>query len=75
VTLPEIERAIVESPAMRDRFEPHPNIAGAHLLDWHGGYQAVTFNPDVFDEYPNTIRLITSGGGSLRHGLCIGPLG
>ncbi len=28
VTLPELERAIVESAAMRGRFEPHPEIAG-----------------------------------------------
>ena len=66
VTLAELERAIVESAALRDRFEPHPEIAGAHLLDWHGAYQAVTFNPEVFDEYPNTLRLLTYGGGLLE---------
>jgi hypothetical protein len=66
VTLPELERAIVESSAMQGRFDPHSEIAGAHLLDWHGTYQAVTFNPDLFDQYPNTLRLLTYGGGLLE---------
>ncbi len=66
VTLPELERAIVESSAMKDRFEPHPQIAGAHYLDWHGGYEAVTFNPALFDQHPNTLRLLTYGGGLLE---------
>ena len=68
VTLPELERAIVESAAMQGRFEPHPEIAGAHLLDWHGAYQAVTFNPELFDQHPNTLRLLTYGGGLLGGG-------
>jgi len=66
VTLPELERAIVESGAMRGRFDPHPEIAGAHLLDWHGAYQAVTFNPELFDQHPSTLRLLTYGGGLLE---------
>lgn len=66
VTLPELERTIVGSAAMRGRFEPHPEIAGAHLMDWHGAYQAVTFNPALFDAHPNTLRLMTYGGGLLE---------
>jgi len=66
VTLPELERAIVESAALGGRFEPHPEIAGAHLLDWHGNYQAVTFDPELFDRHPNTLRLLTYGGGLLE---------
>jgi len=66
VTLPELERAIVQSAAMKGRFEPHPQIAGAHFLDWHGGYEAVTFNPALFDQHPNTLRLLTYGGGLLE---------
>ena len=66
VTLPELERSIVESAAMRGRFEPHGEIAGAHLLDWHGSYQAVTFDPELFDEHPNTLQLLTYGGGLLE---------
>lgn len=66
VTLPELERTIVTSSAMRGRFEPHPEIAGAHLLDWRGTCQAVTFNAELFDEYPNTLRLLTYGSGLLE---------
>lgn len=66
VTLPELERSIVESAAMRDRFEPHPEIRGAHMLDRHGAWEAVTFNPDLFDEHPNTLRLLTYGSGLLE---------
>ncbi len=66
VTLPELERAIVQSAAMHSRFEPHPQIAGAHFLDWHGAYEAVTFNPELFDQHPNTLRLMTYGSGLLE---------
>ncbi|MBM4095037.1 MAG: hypothetical protein FJ276_37360 [Planctomycetes bacterium] len=30
-------------------------------MDWHGTYQPVTFHPDLFDEHPNTLRLMTYG--------------
>ena len=66
VSLPELERAIVGSAAMGGRFEPHPEIAGAHLVDWRGSYQAVTFDPELFDQHPNTLRLLTYGGGLLE---------
>ena len=66
VTLPDLERTIVESEMMHERFEPHPKIAGAHLLDWHGNYEAVTFNPVLFDQHPNTLRLMTYGSGLLE---------
>ncbi len=39
---------------------------GAHLLDWHGAYRPVTFNPDLFDRHPNTLTLMTYGGGLLE---------
>ena len=66
VTLPELERAIVQSKELQGKFEPHPEIGGAHYLDWHGMYQAVTFNPDLFDKHPNTLQLLTYGGGLLE---------
>lgn len=66
VTLPELERTIVESRAFRDRLEPHPDIDGAHQFDWYGEYQAITFNPDLFDKHPNTLALMTYGGGLLE---------
>jgi len=61
VTLPELERTLIGSTAFRDRFKAHPNIAGAHLLDWNGDYQEVTFNPSLFDQHPNTLQLLSYG--------------
>jgi hypothetical protein len=62
LTMPELERTLVESGTLKDRFRPHPSIAGAHLLDWNGQMQPVTFDPAVYDEHPNTLRLLTYGG-------------
>jgi len=66
VTLPELERTLIESEAFGRRFEPHPSIPGAHLFDWHGTWQPVTFNPDLFDAHPNTLKLMTYGSGILE---------
>jgi hypothetical protein len=62
LTMPELERTLVGSAALHDRFRPHDTIARAHLLDWDGQMQAVTFDPAVYDEHPNTVRLVTYGG-------------
>jgi superfamily II DNA or RNA helicase len=61
VSLPELERTVVGANAFKDRFQAHPSIGGAYLLDWAGEYQAVTFNPAVFDDHPNTLRLLSFG--------------
>jgi superfamily II DNA or RNA helicase len=61
ITLPELERTIVKSAALSERFKPHPTLPGAHLLDWHGGWQEVTFSPGLFDEHPNTLKLMSYG--------------
>jgi len=66
ITLPELERTIVESKAFQDRIVPHAEIPGAHLLDWHGEFKPITFSPDLFDQYPNTLTLMTYGGGLLE---------
>jgi superfamily II DNA or RNA helicase len=60
-TLPELERILVQSAALGDRFQTHPSISGAHLLDWHGRQVGVTFDPAVFDDHPDTLRLLTFG--------------
>ena len=44
---------------------------GAHLLDWHGSWQEVTFNPRLFDEHPNTLKLLSYGSGLLEDVLSI----
>ena len=61
LTLTELERTLVQSKALGSRFRPHPEIAGAHLLDWNGEDQVVTFTPALFDEHPNTMSLLSFG--------------
>ena len=61
VTLQELERTIAESKALGERLKPHPKLTGAHLLDWHGNWQEVTFNPKLFDEHPNSLTLLSYG--------------
>lgn len=65
VTLPELETLLVKSNALGERFRPHPEITGAHLVDWHGDFRAVTFDPAVFDEHPNTVTLLSFGSSLL----------
>ncbi len=67
VTMSQLERTLVESVALGERFRPHPTIAGAHLLDWDGQMQPVTFDPAVYDEHPNSLRLVTYGGDLLAN--------
>jgi superfamily II DNA or RNA helicase len=71
ITLPELERTLVGSPRLRDRMRPHPTIAGAHLLDWHGEWQEVTFDSQLFDAHPNTLQLLSYGSGLLEEVLTI----
>ena len=61
VTLTDLERTLVQSKALGSRFRPHPTISRAHLLDWNGEDQEVTFNPVLFDEHPNTLTLLSFG--------------
>src|SRR5208283_1241214 len=65
VTLTDLERTLVQSQALGNRFRPHPTISGAHLLDWNGQDQEVTFNPALFDEHPNTLTLLSFGSNLL----------
>ena len=61
VTLQQLEKSLVESQALGHLFSPHPDIPGAHRLSWHDDEHAVTFSPDVFDRYPNSVELLTYG--------------
>ena len=61
VTLTEMEGTLVQSKALGSRFRAHPSIRGAHLLDWNGEDQEVTFNPELFDDHPNTLTLLSFG--------------
>ena len=59
MTLTEMERTLVQSKALGSRFRPHHSIPGVHLLDWNGEDQEVTFNPELFDDHPNTLTLLS----------------
>lgn len=61
ITLQELEKVFIESTALGERLKPNPKLEGAHLLDWHGNWQQVTFNPKLFDEHPNTLTLLSYG--------------
>jgi len=58
VTQSEIERTFLESPALEGRFLPHPEIAGAYHLWVDGMTVSVTFDAEVFDAHPATLRLL-----------------
>lgn len=61
LALPDLERTIVAASSFAGRIQPHNAISGAHLLDWHGEWIGVTFSPEVFDQHPNSLRLLTYG--------------
>jgi SNF2 family DNA or RNA helicase len=61
ITLKELEQTIAASKSLGERLKPHPKLAGAHLLDWHGNWREVTFEPRLFDEHPNTLTLLSYG--------------
>jgi hypothetical protein len=61
VTLEELEKTFVASQVLSERLKPNPKLAGTYLLDWHGSWRQVTFNPKLFDEHPNTLLLLSYG--------------
>lgn len=71
VTLQELERTIAQSKALGERLRPHPNLTGAHLLDWHGSWREVTFDRGLFDEHPSTLALLSYGSGLLEDALSV----
>ncbi|MBN1856437.1 MAG: DEAD/DEAH box helicase family protein [Dehalococcoidia bacterium] len=61
VTQAGIEGTMLRSSTVKDRLQPHPSMAGAYHL-WHeGGAVPVTFDPGLFDEKPETVRLLSYG--------------
>ena len=66
ITMQELERTLVESQSLGERFRPHPRIPGLHLLDWHGHWREVTFDLELFDEHPNSLTLLSYGNELLK---------
>ncbi len=61
VTQADIERTLLQSGRIKDNLQAHPSLAGAYHL-WHEGTSVpVTFDPRLFDEKPETVRLLSYG--------------
>jgi hypothetical protein len=71
VTLYELEQTLIASQSLGHRFRPHLTIHGAYQLDWHGAWQEITFDANLFDEHPNTLKLMTYGSGLLEEVLAV----
>ena len=61
INLQELEGLMMKSAFFGHLFGPHPKIGGAYLLEWKGQELGVTFNPNIFDQYPNSLRLLCFG--------------
>jgi superfamily II DNA or RNA helicase len=61
VSWEELERFLTRAPALASRFRRHPEIEGAYLVTVGGEEVAVTFDPTVSDEHPDSVRLLTFG--------------
>ncbi|MCK4316349.1 MAG: hypothetical protein KAX24_11310, partial [Anaerolineae bacterium] len=66
VTLPELAAALTTAPTLQVYFRPHETIEDAFWLKHDGREVAVTFDPATFDDYPNTLQLLTFGNPLLQ---------
>jgi hypothetical protein len=62
ISLSELEQVLVNAAHFEGRFRPHPQIRGAYLLDTTEGEVSVTFDPQLFDRYPASMRFLAYGG-------------
>lgn len=61
VKLADLERLLTQSESMKSLWGPHPEILGAWLIRWNDGDIPVTFNRELFDRFPETLRFPTYG--------------
>ena len=61
VTLKELQEALLGSATLDHRFSPDEARAGVYRLSWGDEIADVTFDPEVFDQHPNTVQLLTYG--------------
>lgn len=59
--LSDLESFLLHSHHFGKRFRPHPDIEGAYILETPDGELGVTFNTQLFDEYPNSLHLLSYG--------------
>ncbi|MFC1976108.1 helicase-related protein [Chloroflexota bacterium] len=61
VTLDDLERILTHSPALAKKFQPHPQFNRAYHLQMETDEAPVTFDANLFDDHPNTLRFLTYG--------------
>ncbi|MCL4868343.1 MAG: DEAD/DEAH box helicase family protein [Anaerolineae bacterium] len=61
VTLADLEAMLTKSLITRHLFRPHPDIEAAYWLRWNDGETAVTFRAERFDQFPDTLQLLSYG--------------
>jgi hypothetical protein len=59
--LSDLEALVTGSTLLGGRLIPHPEIKGAYQLKLHKIPVDVTFKPEVFDQHPSTVRLLSFG--------------
>jgi len=73
VTLGDLERILARSPALSERFQPHPEWDRAYLLKTDEGTQPATFDAALFDAHPDSLQLLTYGNPLLSELLNLVP--
>ena len=61
VTLRDLEISLTQTPTLKSYWECHPDYPNGWLLNLAGNSIPVTFDPELFDEHPETIRFVTFG--------------
>ncbi|MBN1319051.1 MAG: DEAD/DEAH box helicase, partial [Anaerolineales bacterium] len=61
ITLSELERCFLESGYFEHQIAPNPAIETTYLVTTSQGQAAITFDPETFDRFPNSLRLLSYG--------------
>ncbi len=73
VTLAELERVLCDSATLGQYLRPHESLTRAYRLKVDGQDTAVTFDRQVFDAHPDTVRFVTYGTAELASLLAAVP--
>ncbi|MEI8173794.1 MAG: helicase-related protein [Deltaproteobacteria bacterium] len=61
LAMADLERVLTRTESLKPFWEKHPEIAGAWLLKWNESAIPATFDRDLFDRHPETLRLMSYG--------------
>jgi hypothetical protein len=61
VTLADLEQTLTQISVLSRRFQSHPKFGRAYQLQTDQGEVPVTFDANLFDDHPNTLRFLTYG--------------